>query len=210
MALEKRQKVLLAVSIVLFLVALTMGCIHLVDCYVQKELEKLKIVLTGVTAEVKLPAQGLLVFTVELENANSAWVDLVETDYCVTINGTKIHCGKHPDGRGKAARVTAEDTAEIDVPVKPTPGNTLKLLKAVISKPGLPKARLEGTARIKSPLGELEYEYKTKPIEFKLKKIGLKVDFELPGLKKAKKKKKKKAGSPAKSKKPRFTPPIGL
>ena len=171
-----KHKLLIAALCLAFLALLILGCVHFIDRYAETQIQKLDIVMTGVEAEFSITSGAVLKVTAELRNTNTAWVDLIKTDYCLTVNGVKVHCGRHPK-KGAKVRIVAENTTEVAVTIKPGTGNSLKLLEAVASRVGLPKARLEGTAWIESPVGNLEFPFKTKEITFELKKIGLKIDL---------------------------------
>ena len=176
MARKMKRRLLLATTILTVLVLFALGCMHLIDCYAEKQIQELQIVMTGVEAEISTSAGALLKVTAEFRNTNTAWVDLVKTEYCLMVNDIQVHCGRHPR-KGAKVRVVADDTTETSVTIRPGPDNSLKLLEAIAARIGLPKARLEGTAWIESPLGNLEFPFKTKEIAFEIKKIGIKIDF---------------------------------
>lgn len=169
---------LLIAGVLILAMILAACCSTILKWFGRKEIEKIEIVLTGVDAVIKPPLELSIEFTCELRNGNPTWVDMTAMDYCVEMNDAKVQCGKYPDGDAKV-RVAAGDKVEARVKVFPTAGSAQKVLETILHSPGVPTARVVGTAHIKSPVGTLDFEFQTRPIKFELRRGSIRV--ELPG-----------------------------
>lgn len=142
----------------------------------QKQVDRIDISLVEVGAVLMPPFDMNLEFTAEMTNANSTWVDVEKVDYCLEVNGNPVHCGVYPES-GQRLRLVAEDKSQASVKVKPTMETVRKLLESAGRGNGMPEAKLTGRAAVSSPVGSLEFDFKTKPIRFDIRRVGIKVEL---------------------------------
>ena len=181
MGIEGKQRTLPWILVAVLTVVLALAVVGYLwlGWFVSKEIERVRIVLVGVEAEISRGQDLRVLLSCELLNANPEWVKLVTADYCVEVNGEEILCSTFPDA-GEAILIQANGTAEAQVVVKPTPMTGVRLLGAVAKVFGLPAMKLVGTARlVESPIGNLEFPFETRRIEFELKHVGVRFDLDL-------------------------------
>jgi LEA14-like dessication related protein len=142
----------------------------------QKQVDRIDIALVEVGAVLNPPFDMSLEFTAELTNANPTWVDVDRIDYCLEVNDSAVHCGLYPES-GQRLRIVADDKSEASLKLKPTLESVRKLLESAGRGNGLPEARLTGRATVSSPVGSLEFDFKTQPIRFDIRRVGIKVEL---------------------------------
>jgi len=155
--------------------ALVLGCGWVLEQCASARLAEVTITLTGVDLVLSPEGPPKLEITCLVKNANTTWVEIERIDYCLTVNGDEVYCGVYPGDR-PPGRVVAEDEMEIRVAVRPDLEQGGRLLAALAKRFGIPVARLEGQAKITSPVGDLSFHFVTKEIEFQPRRIGVSVE----------------------------------
>lgn len=152
--------------------SLALGCRQCARSYALRQMQALRITLKSVDVELRTLRPPMLHFTARLDNVNTRWVDLVRADGCLWINGVKMRCQRFPEP-GVKVRILGRDAVEIRISIVPGPEDIARALAAG-TRGGLnPKAILKGTAKVESPVGDIEFPFETGPLDLDLQRLGV-------------------------------------
>ena len=172
---RQRRATILIVLTLLSLVAVVLGCRHCAMSYARRQLKALEISLESVDVELRVLRPPVLHFTTRLENVNTRWMDLVQSDVCLYVNGVRMRCARVPAEDAKL-RILGKDSAQVRVSIVPGPEDLVRSALAGVRDHVHPKGVLRGIARVETAVGNLEFPFEMGPFDLELEKLGVSLD----------------------------------